>query len=229
MTSSVRPSMPEAIMGTGEDGTTTPVGATTRESWGNTAWVAGELFEDIMRRWLMMASNVMELGSGWTTIVLNEWVHRMNGTVTVTSLENLEMWYNKVVPEAPNVNVILTPLVDWPAGFTWYSIVDINWTDAFPIDLLLVDGPPRNLPGHDMPEGRSMRYGALPALEAYLAPGCIIIVDDMTPEYPMAVEWMEEFGLRVIFAHHSDNEDVLVLEYPGPNQVATNTGEKGKA
>ncbi len=218
--------MSEAIMGTGEDHTTSPVGATTRESWGNSAWVAGELFEDVMRRWLMMASNVMELGSGWTTIVLNEWVHRMKGLVTVTSLEHLEIWHNKVVPEAPNVNVILTPLVDYD-GFNWYNVRGIAWDNSVPIDLLLVDGPPRNSPNSNMPAGRARRYGALPVLEEFLAPGCIIIIDDMTPDQELAVSWMEEFGCTVMFAHTSENEDVLVLEYPGPRQVDSETEEKG--
>ncbi len=214
--------MRDQVMGTGEDHTTTPVGATTRESWGNLHWIAGELFEDIMRRWLMVSSNVVELGSGWTTIVLNRWVHRMNGTVTVTSLEDMEKWYDKVVPEAPNVNVILTPLYDY-GDFIWYSIQGVVIPKD--VDLLLVDGPTRW-----QVEGKyHARYGALPVLEAVLAPGCIIIIDDVTAEHELALAWIIEFGCTVIFAHTSENEDVLVLEYPGPNQVDIDTGEKGKA
>ncbi len=221
-------------MGTGSDGTTVPIGrsvshAMTREKWGNSRWTAGELFEDIMLRWLPLATNVVELGSGWTTVLLDQAIdtRQPGDELSVTSLEHLPMWYDKVKEWAPNVDIRLTPLIDY-GEFAWYSL-DFTLQPFSPtgVDLLLVDGPPRHTPGHDMPKGYSRRYGALPLLQHYLAPGCKIIIDDCTPEHELALAWMIEYGCTVVFSHTLGREDVLVLEYPGPNQVDIETGEKG--
>ena len=218
--------MSDGVMGTGVDGTTIPVGRDepimTRKNWGNSRWIAGELFEDVMRRYLPLATNVLEVGSGWTTVVLSTYVASLP-RLQVTSLEHIELWYDKVLPHAPNVALYLTPLVAYEEGFEWYDI-NSDWMpedDDPKIDLLLVDGPPRK-PGEDS------RHPAIPVLLHHLAPGCKIILDDATPLDRIHSRWFDEFGVNVVFDHHSDTEDVLVLEYPGPAQVVIETGEKGK-
>ena len=206
-------------MGTGVDGTTVPMGRDkpimTRFEWGNSRWIAGELFEDIMLRWLPLATNVFELGSGWTTVLLSQKMEK-RPELQVTSLEHIEMWYTKVEKYAPLVDLHLVPLVVYrerpdSSQFIWYDILHMDIEDSS-IDLLLVDGPPRVAPGED----HSARYGALPTLEPYLAPGCKIIIDDQTPEHEMALEWIHDFGCTIVFSHSEEDEDVLVLEYPGP-------------
>jgi hypothetical protein len=222
------------MMGTGLDGTTVPVGRdkpiTTRKSWGNSRWIAGELYVEIMLHYLRMdhqpyfpvVRNVFELGSGYTTVLLSHHVER-RPDVTVTSLEHMEGWWAKAASEAPNVNVVLTPLIlyrETPEGdqFRWYEMpTGIFLPDLESIELLLVDGPPRI----EEPDKRSARYGALPVLAPYLKPHCRIIVDDLTPEHELALEWQHEFGCTVIAQYTSATEDVLVLEYPGPTQVAS--------
>ena len=62
-----------------------------------------------------------------------------------------------------------------------------------PIDLLLVDGPPSGEPGRE----RS-RYPALPALEARLAPGAAVVLDDAgRPGERWVLErWEAAYGIR---------------------------------
>ena len=223
--------MSEYIIGTGVDGTTVPVGKDrpimTRERWGNSRFIAGELFEDVMMRYLPLSINVVEIGSGWTTIVLSEEIAK-RPILQVTSLEQMELWYEKVLPYAPNVSLYLAPM--FPIGsvtlfrttyeMEWYDLSEVFLPDS--IDLLLVDGPVRK-------ENHPTRYPAVPMLENFMAPGCKIILDDSAPNEIVAAGWQDNFDCTVVFHHKSDTEDVLVLEYPGPNQVVTETGEKGKA
>ncbi len=209
------------IMGTGTDGTTVPMGRDepimTRKNWGNSRWIAGELFEEVMLHYLRSdpllrtPTNVFELGSGWTTVLLSREMEKRPELI-VTSLEHIVLWYDKVEKYAPLVDLHLLPLIDY-GEYIWYDIHDVYPID--PIDLLLVDGPPRVAPG----EAHSARYGALPILEPYLAPGCKIIIDDQTSEHEMALEWIYDFGCTIVYAHSEGDEDVLVLEYPGSRQV----------
>jgi predicted O-methyltransferase YrrM len=203
--------MNDIITGTGADGTTTPIGQgplMTREKWGNDAYIAGNEFEATMRAYMHDASSILELGSGWTTIVLSQ---ELPDTPT-TALEHHEGWYERVVPYAPNVRVLLQPLVDF-GEFEWY---EWGWPiNQAPYDLLLVDGPPRATT-------KGGRSGALYALEYALAPGCVIIVDDATPEVRYIAKWIEDFDLTVVEqVVNTPEERVLVLEYPGPRPVAT--------
>ena len=72
--------------------------------------------------------------------------------------------------------VILAPLGPHPLaapGARWYSeeaLADLPGD----IDLLVVDGPPGNLPG--MEQGRAP---ALPALRGKLAPTALVVLDDV--------------------------------------------------
>ncbi len=97
-------------MGTGLDGTTIPVGRDepimTRKNWGNSRWIAGELYEEIMLRYLPLSNNVFEMGSGWSTVVLSrEMENRPH--LYATSLEHQQMWYDKAILNAPMVDIYL--------------------------------------------------------------------------------------------------------------------------
>ncbi len=213
-------------MGTGNDGTTTPIGGMTRENWGNDKWVGGVLLEEVLLKYLPQAQFVLELGSGWTTIVLSREVARRSfiqgANLEVAALEHMPEWFDKVIQQALYVNVIHSPLTYYApehdgAGYEWYAVFPVG-----PYDLLLVDGPPRSSLGG--------RYGALPVLANHLLPGCIIILDDATPETAIVKGWMHEFGCKIVEYRHGPlsehGENVLVLEYPGPGQVEEVRGGK---
>jgi predicted O-methyltransferase YrrM len=123
---------------------------------------------------------VVELGAGAATIALARSVAGRSGRLT--SVEHDPVWVDRVRAQidagglAAVATVIHAPLAPHPLadpGARWYS-GEALVTLPLEIDLLLVDGPPGNLPG--------MELGRAPALEALrdrLSPGATVILDDV--------------------------------------------------
>ena len=125
-------------------------------------------------------TEVVELGSGVSTIVLARLLRERRGRLT--SLEHDADWARVVSSQlereglAEIARLIQAPLEPHPRaldGAPWYATVALDAVPASGIDLLLVDGPP----GYGEGMGLS-RYPALPVLAERLAPGALVALDD---------------------------------------------------
>jgi predicted O-methyltransferase YrrM len=139
---------------------------------------------------------VVECGSGFSTLKLARLLQEHEGSLL--SLEHDPLWATRVRRNldaaglAATAHVALAPLQPHPLGrdgLHWYAL------PALParIDVLLVDGPPAF-----EPEIELARYPALPALIDRLAPGAVVVLDDIdrSGERRILEDWEREFELR---------------------------------
>lgn len=123
---------------------------------------------------------VVELGSGVSTIVLARLMRERGGRLT--SIEHDPDWAR--VTRATLEREALTdvarlveaPLEPHPLGLDdtpWYAQAALAELPEAGIELLLVDGPPGYTEGMEL-----SRYPALPALSERLAAGAIVALDD---------------------------------------------------
>lgn len=122
---------------------------------------------------------VVELGSGVSTIILARLLRERGGRLT--SLEHDPGWLRVVGSQLDReglgdvARLLHAPLGDHPLGLDgapWYAQDAVQALPAG-IDLLLVDGPP----GYGAGMERS-RYPALPVLGERLAPAALVVLDD---------------------------------------------------
>ena len=138
---------------------------------------------------------LVELGSGVSTVVLARLVRERGGRVT--SLEHDPNWARIVRSQLEHelltdvATLVEAPLEPHPlalGGAPWYSGAAV---ERIPhgIDLLLVDGPPGY--GEGMEQSR---HPALPALAEHLAPGSVVVLDDATrpAETEIVERWQSE-------------------------------------
>jgi predicted O-methyltransferase YrrM len=139
---------------------------------------------------------VVECGSGFSTLTLARLLHEREGSLL--SLEHDPLWATRVRRNldaaglAGTARVTLAPLEPHSLGrngLHWYA------QSALPsrIDVLLVDGPPAF-----EPEIELARYPALPALIDRLAPGAVVVLDDIDRrgEQQILADWERECGVR---------------------------------
>jgi len=137
---------------------------------------------------------VVELGSGVSTVVLGRLLGQRGGRLT--SVEHDPAWADVVrgLLESDGrltegARLIEGPLEPHPLaldGAHWYPESALAELPV-DIDLLLVDGPPGNDEGIE----RS-RYPALPAINERLAPGAIVVLDDAERQGEQAI--LERWG-----------------------------------
>jgi len=145
---------------------------------------------------------IVELGSGVSTIVLARLMREREGRLT--SLEHDPDWGQVVRSQLKREGLThVAHLVEAPLEAHPLALGDAPWyaertVAELPeaIELLLVDGPPGYVDGME----RS-RYPALPALEPRLAPGAIVVLDDTARpgEREILERWGElgwRFGVR---------------------------------
>lgn len=142
---------------------------------------------------------VVECGSGFSTMTLARLLQEREGTLL--SLEHHPSWATRVSRNleaaglSKTARVKLAPLepnVLGRGGLPWYADEALlSVPDR--IDVLLVDGPPAF-----EPEIALARYPALPALIERLAPGGVVILDDIDRggEQQILRDWEREFDLR---------------------------------
>lgn len=160
-------------------------------------WAASSDFITLIGETLMShrPRHVMELGSGLSTVFLAEMLSAESGA-RITSLDHDPLYAEQTRERLrirgldAHVQVVdapLEPLELSQKPYHWYALPD-NF-ECPPIDLLIVDGPP----SATCPMSR---YPALPILAPFLAPQCIVLVDDADrpDEKRMVARWMEEFG-----------------------------------
>lgn len=136
---------------------------------------------------------VVELGSGVSTVVLARLLRERGGRLT--SLEHDPHWARFVDEQlaregladvATLIEAPLEPHEAAPDGAAWYSAGAVARLPS-EIELLLVDGPPAG-------KGTEhSRYPALPVLAAHLAASAVVVVDDATRpgERDVLERWQE--------------------------------------
>jgi predicted O-methyltransferase YrrM len=145
---------------------------------------------------------IVELGSGVSTIVLARLMREREGRLT--ALEHDPDWATVVRSQLKREGLThVARLLEAPLEAHPLALDDAPWYSERPvaelpeaIELLLVDGPP----GYGDGMERS-RYPALPALEPQLSPGAMVILDDATRpgEREILERWGElgwRFGVR---------------------------------
>jgi len=156
--------------------------------WDNENWSAlEEYLTRILEQAFKTEGNILECGSGLSTILLGIIAQKTGGTLQ--SIEHSDYWAEKVTNilqkyKINSVDLITSPLKDY-GNYTWYKLPE-NIKNNF--NMVVCDGPPADTPGG--------RYGLLPVIRSKLMPGCTILLDDAerAEEYKIANLWANELG-----------------------------------
>jgi predicted O-methyltransferase YrrM len=143
---------------------------------------------------------VVELGAGASTVLLARLLREQEDPrVRLDAIEHDAAWADWVNARLAReglesiARVTLAPLERHPLGvdgLEWYASAPLDGAlEGDPIDLLIVDGPPAFAPGMGL-----ARYPALPALAGRLAPGAVVVLDDIVRagESEVAARWAAE-------------------------------------
>ena len=159
--------------------------------WGNEAWSASpEFTEACCREALFARGPILECGSGLSTILLGA-LTRGRG-IEVHAFEHLEPWAARVRSELERLHLdhvhVHSAVLRDHGEFDWYQVPDrVAATCRF--HLVICDGPPGDVHGG--------RYGLMPVMARQLAPGCVILLDDMERPAEQATleRWLENWHL----------------------------------
>ena len=138
--------------------------------------------------------NIVECGSGVSTILLS---YLVKGTdAKILSLDHLKKFADITAQNlrehksGNNVKVLFSDLKEYKIKDRLYNWYDLDKVKNMPsnIDMLIIDGPPRNL-------NKNVRYPALALLYDRLAENCVIILDDADrkDEKEVVKRWLMEF------------------------------------
>lgn len=143
---------------------------------------------------------VLECGSGSSTVAVARCLKILGGRVI--SLEHDPEFARRTVEMLRLqgldgiASVITAPLVAREfegRARSWYG-PEYESSIAAPIDVLIVDGPPKAT-------GPQARYPAIPALRGHLAPDCWILLDDgnRPDERAIAHAWSKDLGADLAY------------------------------
>jgi hypothetical protein len=170
--------------------------------WGNEGWSAGpEYLREAVKN-ALRGGDILECGSGLSTLVLGAVASRTGGSVF--ALEHIPSWRKLVIATAQRLpfarvpTVLEAPLRDY-GGLRWYTIPPQLENRRF--SLVLCDGPD-NYPS---------RYGLLALLRSSLADDCVILFDDVECEEARQVleRWEREF--RVSYTNKGEKKPYAVV------------------
>lgn len=175
--------------------------------WGNEKWSAQERYlAEVVRSAERSKGPIVECGSGLTTVLMGA-VSTRTG-VRVDSLEHTAEWRERVYSSMRDHNidgptVHLSPLRDF-GDYDWYDTPLAAL--ATNVSLVVCDGPPESTRG-----GRS---GTMAMLRSKLAPGCVILLDDLIrpAEQSLVKNWVRDYGASVKV--HSGGRRFARLELP---------------
>jgi predicted O-methyltransferase YrrM len=138
---------------------------------------------------------VIELGSGFSTILMGHCLRSLGSGMRLITLEHNPQYYEATLQALQQhgledtVSLRLAPLQSYPFGkrmLLWYDVKLLEDIEA--IDFLLVDGPPGDIqPGS--------RYPAMPLLYDKLASKVTVIMDDYhrQTERDIVRFWLQQF------------------------------------
>jgi hypothetical protein len=145
--------------------------------------------------------NIVELGSGVSTVMLARLLAQSGGTGRrrLVAVEHDARWRRWVVGQlgaegvGADVVVVEAPLQPYAdgGGLAWYDQAAVDAAIDV-VDLLIVDGPPAFEPGFGL-----ARHRALVVLRDRLVPGATVVLDDVERDGEQEVlrRWEDEFGL----------------------------------
>lgn len=161
--------------------------------------------------------NIIEFGSGLSTIYLAELIRKSLLEVKITSVESDAYWLDKVKKHADEhdlsqyINFIYAPV--YPdvrlGGYNkWYDlgILEKIISSTIRFDLVIIDGPIAYYPDIEL-----SRYGAVPFVISRISDTCTIVLDDCNRKGEKEVMelWKKEFGLS--FSVHNGRMAVCDL------------------
>lgn len=161
-------------------------------AWANPEWQADTLLLQVLWREVHQTSgNVLECGSGLTTLLLGAGTRRTGREVCC--LEHDAAWARFLSAttrrlEYSHVRILLAPLAPFGA-YDWYGCPPAEV--GGPFGLVLVDGPPGST--------RGGRVGLMARVGSRLASGARIVLDDAgrSGERAALDTWRTSFGLRI--------------------------------
>lgn len=147
--------------------------------------------------------NILEFGSGLSTIYLAEFIRKTSMDAKIISIESDAYWLDRVKGHAKHhnlnqyINFIYAPVFpDIRLGGCnkWYDtqILEQSISKTIKFDLVIVDGPIAYYPDIEL-----SRYGAVPFAIARISDTSTIILDDCNRkgEQDVIELWKKEFGL----------------------------------
>ena len=159
------------------------------------------IFNDII---VNARENILEFGSGISTILMGRLIKKNNTGARVLSIEHHAEWAQAVQAAIRSeglediVRIVHAPLR--PCSFaidanTWYDMDVCNSVfPAQPFDLVIIDGPP----AYEAPK-KTARYPALPFIYEKLADRFGVFLDDADREGEQAILKRWEAALAVQF------------------------------
>jgi predicted O-methyltransferase YrrM len=173
--------------------------------------------------------NVLELGSGISTLVLGEKApvlslesdesraRNMQQIIAQRGLRRALSLLPPTVPRAIVTHIPLVPVCTNGVTVMWYDLTVEFWERAAGlkgcIELLFIDGPAATEP--------LSRYPALPRLASLLAPGCQIVLDDANREGEIECvrRWQQLYpGLHPRF-ERVGSRTLCLMTWPGKQQA----------
>ena len=154
-----------------------------RETWGNVAWSADiDYLHMVADRSAIANGNILECGSGVTTIVAATLLERNRGTLWC--LEQDRFWYQHMAAALSrtglhNVRLFHAPLISY-GDYVWYDLKDCPLPDSF--SCVFCDGPavlPQEFSGS---QHSLWRGGLVPALHEKNITIREILLDDAEDE-----------------------------------------------
>ena len=176
-----------------------------RELWGNEDWTVSAEFLMRMANEAVRVPHdraILELGSGLSTAVLAK-CHP-----NVVALETNPECVGAEGSRTKKATIIYAPLEDY-GEFDWYARDAVDEAmGGKPIGMLIVDGPPGTT--------RGGRIGCL-QLRDRLAPGCVVMFDDVNRPQDLAVveAWGEGMELTAGITTCADGRQFAVVKMPG--------------
>jgi predicted O-methyltransferase YrrM len=146
---------------------------------------------------------IVELGAGSSTVLLARLLREQGGDARLDAIEHDAHWAAWVTARLAKegltsiATVTLAPLQPHPLaldGLPWYAGDPLATAlHGAPVDLLVVDGPPAYEPA----DARA-RYPALPSVGPSLAPGAVVVLDDVERDGEAEVleRWEQESAFR---------------------------------
>lgn len=153
--------------------------------------------------------NIIEFGSGLSTIVISKLIKLNNLEINFFSVESDKEWMNKISNDLKkegiidNVKLIFSPLKKSKYHFfnheIWYDTEILEKAISnHKFDLVIIDGPPGNY--------KFSRYGAIPFLKNKLESTYFVLLDDTNRnEEKMIIEsWNEALKQSLdVFSNYS--------------------------
>jgi len=152
--------------------------------------------------WFRRSPNIVELGSGVSTVILARLLHEL-GAGQLLAVEHDQQWADRVEKQLGQerlndvARVVRAPLRPsahtWDSGEWYDEPVLLTAVEGTAVDVLVVDGPPAWRPG-----SAHARFPALDMFAPFLAPGATVVLDDVERdgERDVLQRWSREHAIR---------------------------------